>query len=298
MSPLPRISLVTVNYNYGGYLGETLDSVLNQRYPGLEYIVIDGASTDGSVAEIRARADRLAYWESEPDAGQTHALNKGLRRCTGEIVGFLNSDDLHRPDTLRLVGEYFAAHPAATWLGAPCETIDAAGRPLDLTTVSPGRDLPAWIDGLHFPQPSSFWRRSLHETVGWFDQRLSLCFDQEFWARLVLAGNTPAVLAEPLSRERLHDARKTAAPGAPLLHERLYIAAKFLNRVSPEMARRIRHTMRRQERNLLRMQFQQDGRPDWRTIARWIWNHPDLLRDRSVWGLLRRQLRGGPQPDR
>lgn len=290
MNALPRISLVTVNFNYGRYLGQTLDSVLSQGYPDLEYLVLDGGSTDSSVAEIEARADRLAYWHSRPDAGQAAALNEGLRRCSGEVVGFLNSDDLHLPDTLHTVGRFFAEHPYVHWLGAPCETIDGEGRPLGLTTVSPLGDPVTWVEGLYFPQPSAFWRRSLHAQVGWFEPHLSLCFDQEFWARLALAGHTPVVLSRPLSRERLHDTRKTADPGPRLVHERLYIAAKFLGQLPPAAARRLRRMMHRHERNLLRAPFHLSPAPSGADLARLVWQHPDLLRDRATWGLLRRHL--------
>src|SRR6266849_8649816 len=108
---LPRLSIVTPSYNQGGYLGQTIESVLSQDYPDLEYIVLDGGSRDGSVEIIRKVEPRLAYWRSSPDGGQTAALREGFERATGEVLGWLNSDDWLEPGALRTVGESFAAHP-------------------------------------------------------------------------------------------------------------------------------------------------------------------------------------------
>ena len=288
--PLPSISLVTVNRDYAQYLAATLDSVLDQQYPFLEYIVLDGGSTDGSVDLIRARADRLAHWSSGPDAGQVHALNAGLRRCTGDIVGWLNSDDLHLPHTLATIGRHFAENPSTDWICAPCETIDAQSCPIGLTPVSPDRSPVAFAEGLFFPQPSTFWRRRLHDSVGWLDPRLTLTFDQEFWTRLALAGARLEVLSTPLSQERLHDARKTANPGMQIVHERIYIAARHLAAFPAAPAARLRSVIRTHERRLLRSAYP-DHSP---TLAAWldlVCRHPDLLRDRATWGLLARQLK-------
>lgn len=107
----PAISLVTCSFQQGKYLEQTLRSVLDQGYPGLEYIVIDGGSTDRSIDIIREYEPALSYWVSEPDRGQTDALVKGFRRATGEILGWLCSDDLLLPGALHAVGEFFARHP-------------------------------------------------------------------------------------------------------------------------------------------------------------------------------------------
>ncbi|HVU25335.1 MAG TPA: glycosyltransferase family 2 protein [Opitutus sp.] len=286
---LPKISLVTTNFNYGRFLEATLRSVLDQAYANLEYIVIDGGSTDDSVPIIKRYADRLAYWESLPDAGQAHALNKGLRRCTGEIVGFLNSDDLHRPDTLARVARLFASGDV-TWIGGPSELLDAGGRLTGVSPMSPPSTTLQWINGLRFPQPSSFWRRRLVDELGLFEEHLYFCFDQEYWARLAVAGHRPVIAAQPLSRERAHPAQKTANPSSRYIHERLFIAHKFLNQLPAADAAALRHAIRSHERTLIRAPFYRTPPPPFFDVLGLVLRHPDLLRDRLTWGLLKQTL--------
>src|SRR5258706_6083465 len=124
----PRISIVTPSFNQAAYVDATIRSVLDQRYPNLEYIVVDGGSTDGSVDIIRRYEDRLTYWVSEPDRGQADAINKGLARATGEIRAYLNSDDLYLPGALLRVAAEYRAHPDADIICGVCRVIDEHGR--------------------------------------------------------------------------------------------------------------------------------------------------------------------------
>src|ERR1043165_3339789 len=111
-----KISIVTPSFNQGRFLEETILSVLDQNYPNLEYIVIDGGSTDETLDVIRKYEDRITYWVSEKDRGQVHAINKGIEKTTGDIFGFLNSDDVYLPGTFKTVAEYFEGHPNSEWI--------------------------------------------------------------------------------------------------------------------------------------------------------------------------------------
>lgn len=169
---------------------ETIVSVLTQEYPNLEYIIIDGGSTDGSAEVIKAHADSLTYWCSEPDGGQASALKKGFQRATGEILCWLNSDDIYLPGALLAVGEYFATHPETEVLNGGAFVIDETGSPLlnGFWTYSEGvaasyRRL-KWYgqDGIF--QQSTFWRRAAYESVGGVNPDLFFIMDKDLLVRL------------------------------------------------------------------------------------------------------------------
>ncbi|MCO6502680.1 MAG: glycosyltransferase, partial [Acidimicrobiales bacterium] len=162
----PRISVVTPSYNQARFLEATMESIHSQGYPNLEHIVIDGGSTDGSVEIIERYADRLAYWVSEPDNGQTDAIAKGFAMTTGEILCWLNSDDLWEPWTLAEVARYFAEHPDVEFVYGDSIWIDDEDR-----VIKPKREhgFSRFVFNYAFnflPQPSTFWRRGLYERVG------------------------------------------------------------------------------------------------------------------------------------
>jgi glycosyltransferase involved in cell wall biosynthesis len=219
--PLPRITIVTPSFNQGAFLETAIRSVLDQGYPNLEYIVIDGGSTDGSVDILRKYGDRLAYWVSEPDGGQYEALNKGFARATGEILGWLNSDDQLVPWALGVVGELFARFPQIDWLTSLHPLyLDEAGKAVACGPMEGfsregffrGENLPGFdwhVEG-SIQQESTFWRRSLWERAGGrLDVSYRLAADFELWARFFRHADLYGV-GTPLGGFRMHGGQKTA----------------------------------------------------------------------------------------
>lgn len=208
MKPL-SITVVTPSFNQASYLEETIVSVLTQNYPWLEYIIIDGGSQDGSVDIIRKYEESLAYWVSEPDSGQTSALNKGFRRATGDVVAYLNSDDIYLPNCLSRVNEALT-QTTSSWLGGACQFFDATGVRF-VESTRPPRRAPRWFHHCWLSQPAVFWRRTLFAKHGYFDESLRYCMDYDFWLRLVAAREEFLFLDEPLAAFRWHPASKTVA---------------------------------------------------------------------------------------
>jgi glycosyltransferase involved in cell wall biosynthesis len=183
---LPKISVITPSYNQSAYLEQTIRSVLLQGYPNLEYIVIDGASTDGSIAIIKKYEPWLSYWISEADRGQSHAINKGFSRATGQILCWLNSDDYYLPGTLHTVGEILSDNTGNYALAGHCSKIHSDGRPpvtLEGSYENRRRLLQFW-KGYQMHQPAIFWRREVFEKVGLLKEDLHQIMDFDYWARI------------------------------------------------------------------------------------------------------------------
>jgi glycosyltransferase involved in cell wall biosynthesis len=182
-SPWPKISIVTPSYNQGQFIEETIRSVLLQGYPNLEYIIIDGGSTDGSVEIIKKYEPWLTYWVSEKDRGQSHAINKGFARATGEIMAWLNSDDIYAPEALNKVAKALYGKKRTLLVGASIST----NNPDRLEGKLDCRH-PSWSELLYdvktFPQPSVFWTRDLWEQTGGLDEDLDLVMDYDLWLRM------------------------------------------------------------------------------------------------------------------
>ena len=184
MSDLPRITVVTPSFNQVVYLERTIRSVLDQGYPNLEYIIIDGGSTDGSVEIIRRYADRLAYWVSEPDRGQSEAINKGLRRATGEWVGWQNSDDTYYPGAFHDLAAAAAKHPQAGLIIGDMMLIDEHDSLLrDIRYVKPSYKA-LLAEGMVLTNQSAFWRSSVHPKIGLMNEGMHYSFDYEWFLRL------------------------------------------------------------------------------------------------------------------
>jgi glycosyltransferase involved in cell wall biosynthesis len=212
---LPSIAIVTPSFQHAEFLEQTLRSVLDQGYPRLELQVMDGGSTDGSVEILRRYQDRLR-WVSGPDGGQAAALNEGFRRTEGEIIGWINSDDLYAEGSLEAVGRYFAAHPDVEWLYGRCPIIDRRGH-ASRGLVTRYKEL--WMRRYSYRrlyienfinQPTVFFRRRLIERVGPIDTRYRNAFDYELWLRMGAVAR-PAYLDRVLAYFRVHADAKTSA---------------------------------------------------------------------------------------
>ena len=209
MPELPRISVVTPSFNQGAFLEAAMRSVLDQRYPNLEYLVLDGGSTDGSAEIIRRHESQLAYWHSRKDAGQADAIATGFAMATGEILCWLNSDDLFLPGALQFVGEFFRGHRRADFLYGNRVVIDRDGReiarhfwPWHLTRAH-------WALGQPLAQECCFWRRALYEQVGGIDRSRFFVMDYDLFFRMWRAGRFRKT-SRFLGALRQHDETKNA----------------------------------------------------------------------------------------
>lgn len=181
---LPRVSIVTPSYNQAHFLEETIHSVLDQDYPEIEYIIVDGGSTDGSVEIIQRYADRLAWWVSERDQGQTDALNKGFARATGDIFAWLNSDDTYLPGAVSEAVVYLQMHHEVGLVYGDANYIDEAGRVLG-KFLSRQTDYRRLLRGfVYIPQQTTFFRSNLWRQVGPLDPTLNYAMDYDLWVQL------------------------------------------------------------------------------------------------------------------
>jgi len=181
----PKITIITPNYNQAEFIEETILSVIEQSYQNVEYIIIDGGSTDGSVEIIKKYEKYLAYWISEPDKGLYHALQKGFDRATGEIFGWINSDDKLHPHALSVIAEIFGCFEEVNWLTGCLSVYDEKGRTI---SAVPPKQWSKYHFYLHeyewIQQESTFWRKSLwHEAGGYLNVDLKYAADFELWLR-------------------------------------------------------------------------------------------------------------------
>lgn len=223
----PRISIVTPSFNQARYLEQTLRSVLDQDYPDLEYIVMDGGSTDGSVDLIRSCASRLAYWTSGRDRGQTDAINQGLARATGDILGWLNSDDVYLPGTLHRIARAFREARDADVVYGDYELITPDGRPFLRRREIPF-DWYCLLYGVNFiGQPSSFFTRAAWQRFGPMDESLRYSMDYDFYLRIGHGGGRFQLVPECLSQYRYHPQSKTVGEQGAFESELDQVRARY-----------------------------------------------------------------------
>ena len=180
----PLVSIITPSFNQASFIEETIRSVLDQEYSDLEYIIVDGGSTDGSVEIIQRYADRLSWWVSEPDQGQTDALNKGFAHARGEILAWLNSDDTYLPGAIQGAVDFLQDHPDVGMVYGDANLIDEQSnvigkfpaRQTDYNKLRRGF--------VHIPQQAAFFRASLWQKVGPLDPSFYFAMDYDLWVRL------------------------------------------------------------------------------------------------------------------
>jgi glycosyltransferase involved in cell wall biosynthesis len=224
---LPRISIVTPSYNQAEFLERTIRSVLDQGYPDLEYLVIDGGSTDGSVDIIRKYEDQIDYWVSEPDRGQTHALNKGFKRATGDVCAWLNSDDMYCPGILMTMGRAFAEDPSLDVVFGNMLDVDQQDR-----VTRDNRSVPfSWraliLCGAVIHQSATFWKRELFEKHGWLDEELTCSMDYELFCRITRNAKTKFI-RRPVAYFRRYPEQKTSALSQQGAREHAAVAERYI----------------------------------------------------------------------
>ncbi|MGC8765418.1 MAG: glycosyltransferase family 2 protein [Brevinematia bacterium] len=206
----PKISIVTPSYNQAQFLEKTILSVLNQNYPNLEYLIIDGGSTDESVEIIKKYEKYLAYWVSERDRGQTHAIRKGFEKASGDIFAYLNSDDIYMPGTLFKVAERLKSHPKVDMFYGNIYFIDESDNILDELRFTKTSFSAMIYEGGQMHQTAVFWTKDVYERVGGFDEQFRFCMDTDFFCRVAEKGRL-CHIRDTLAAFRLHSTSKSAS---------------------------------------------------------------------------------------
>jgi len=225
----PKISVITPSFNQGSFLEQTITSVLSQSYENLEFILIDGGSSDNSIEIIRKYSSRITYWESAPDDGQSSAINKGLQICSGDIICWLNSDDTFLDGCLSFVARNLSYHKTPQWLIGGTKVVDKDGRTLyDRSTHYVGISTFSDWSKHWFPQQSTFWNRRMLQQVGFLRDDLHFIMDYDYWIRMFKVCN-PILSDELLSTYRYHsDAKCISKPSSVLSELKLVHSKNFI----------------------------------------------------------------------
>lgn len=234
-APWPKISIVTPSYNQARFLEETVRSVLLQGYPHLEYIIIDGGSKDGSVDIIQKYAPWLAYWVSEPDRGQSHAINKGFSHASGEIMAWINSDDFYAPNAFYNVVMHLGQEQTE-WIAGNCYIIESDG------SIQPGQRRPnedpvRWLIGNMYDQPTVFWKRTLWEKTRGIDESLHYAFDYDLWMQFSETQSFPSWTDAHLAYFRIHEQSKTSTRTQYFFGEMSIVQDRYNHRIKSRWQR-------------------------------------------------------------
>lgn len=235
MKVWPKISLITPSLNQGKFIEQTINSVLSQNYPNLEYIIVDGGSSDNTLKILKKFKGRLRFI-SEPDSGQSNAINKGLKMASGEIVGFINSDDRLLDKSLIRVALVFQKNRKVLWLTGKCRIIDINGSEI-LKPVTIYKNF--WLKHYSYTklkilnfisQPATFWRKKLisDPDVGLFNENLKFSMDYDYWLRLGKL-NKPFILNDYLAEYRMHERSKGGLSSDNQFQQEYQLSIKYLD---------------------------------------------------------------------
>lgn len=209
LRPLPLVSIITPSFNQADYLEETIKSVLEQDYPRIEYIIMDGGSTDGSVDIIKKHQDKIQFWVSEQDKGQTDAINKGFNRATGDILAWLNSDDTYNPKAVGEAVKFLMDNPDVAMVYADCNFIDERGSVIG-KFASRQTDYQKLRRGyVHIPQQTMFFRAKYWKEVGPLDPSFYFAMDYDLWVRIAKRAPIRYLPGRTWANFRIHTSSKT-----------------------------------------------------------------------------------------
>lgn len=210
----PQISVITPSFNQGDFIERTIKSVLSQDYPNIEYIVMDGGSTDGTVGILKKYGEKI-IWRSEKDKGQGDAVNKGLKLAKGEILAYLNSDDTYQPEAFKIVANFFIKNPDIMWVFGKCRIVDENDQEIR-KTITVYKNF--WLKRYNYKtllilnyisQPAVFWRRKAYEEIGEFNPKEFWELDYDYWLRLGKKYQ-PGFINKYLANFRVHKKAKTS----------------------------------------------------------------------------------------
>jgi len=228
---LPKISIVTPSYNQAAYIERTIKSIIDQDYPNTEHIIIDGGSTDGTQDILKQYSSHLTHWVSEKDDGQTHAINKGLRIATGDLLAYQNSDDIYLPGAFKSVADACKSHPDCGIFSGDVKIIDANNMDIDeIRLIKPRRFLQVF-SGPQIHNQAAFWTRETQNKIGLFDESYTFDMDYEYFSRILFAGIKCHHIRRHLGGFRVHAQTKTTS----LQH----ISKMEMNRVFEKYSKRL-----------------------------------------------------------